>query len=84
MQKQLYAVEAGPCTPNDLDSPTTERDEKAFSILRTAFALKGQTLHRTNPADGPVSYWAERWGLVRHLPDIDAARRFLEQIGGGI
>ena len=67
---------------NDLDFPTYERNDKAFSTLRAAFAMKGQTLHRTNPADGPVTYWAERWGLVRHLPTIDAARRFLEQIGG--
>lgn len=82
MQKQPHAVEAGLCTPNDLDAPTSERNEKAFATLHTAFALKGQTLHRTNPADGPVSYWVERWGLVRYLPTIDTARRFLEQIGG--
>lgn len=69
---------------NDSDCPTSERNDKAFSTLRAAFALKGQTLHRTHPADGPVSYWAERWGLVRHLPTIDAARRFLEQIGGRV
>lgn len=67
---------------NDLDFPTTERSDKVFSTLRAAFAMEGHTLHRTDPADGPVTYWAERWGLVRHLPTIDAARRFLEQIGG--
>lgn len=67
---------------NDLDFPTSERNDKAFSALRAAYALKGQALHRTDPADGPVTFWAERWGLVRHLPTIDAARRFLEQIGG--
>ncbi|MFC7462821.1 hypothetical protein [Hydrogenophaga defluvii] len=67
---------------NDLDFPTSERNDKAFSTLRAAYALKGHTLHRTDPADGPVTFLAERWGLVRHLPTIDAARRFLEQIGG--
>lgn len=67
---------------NDLDFPTAKRQDKAFSTLRAAFALKGHTLHRTHPADGPVTYWAERWGLVRYLPTIDTARRFLEQIGG--
>jgi len=67
---------------NDLDFPTPARDDKAFSSLRAAFALKGHALHRTDPADGHATYWAERWGLVRHLPTIDAARRFLEQIGG--
>jgi len=82
MQNQHNAAEAGLCTPNDLDSPTSARNDQAFSTLRRAFALKGQTLHRTNPVDGPVTYWAERWGLVRLLPTIDTARRFLEQIGG--
>ncbi|WP_342128529.1 hypothetical protein [Hydrogenophaga sp. OTU3427] len=67
---------------NDLNFPISERNDKAFSPLRAAYAMKGQALHRTDPKDGPVSYWAERWGLVRHLPTIDAARRFLEQIGG--
>lgn len=67
---------------NDLDFPTSERNDKAFSTLRATFAIKGQTLYRTNTADGSVIYWAERWGLVRHLPTIDAVRRFLEQIGG--
>lgn len=69
-------------TINDLDFPTAKREDKAFSALRAAFSSKGHALQRANPADGPVSYWAERWGLVRHLPTIDAARRFLEQIGG--
>ena len=67
---------------NDLDFPTGERNDKVFSTLRAGYALKGHSLHRTDPKDGPVTYWAERWGLVRHLPTIDAARRFLEQIGG--
>lgn len=67
---------------NGLDFHTSERDDKAFSTLRAAYAMKGHTLHRTDPADGPVTYRAERWGLVRHLPTIGAARRFLEQIGG--
>lgn len=73
---------AGSAINNDLDFPTTERSDKAFLTLRAAFALNGHTLHRTNPADGPVTYWAERWGLVHHLPTIDTARRFLEKIGG--
>ncbi|MCU0924591.1 MAG: hypothetical protein MUF44_00690 [Hydrogenophaga sp.] len=69
-------------TINDLDSPTIERREKVFETLRACYAMKGHALHRTDPADGPVTFWVERWGLVRHLPTIDAARRFLDQIGG--
>lgn len=82
MRKQPRAEQAGPRTPNDLDSPTSERSDKAFSELRTALEQQGHALHRSNPSDGPTSYWATRWGLARHLPTIDAARRFLEQIGG--
>lgn len=71
-------------TINERDFPTSERSGKAFSTLRAAYALKGHTLHRTDPADGSVSYWAECWGLVRYLPSINTARRFLEQIGGRV
>lgn len=85
-QKEMPTEEvnspAGSAIKNDLDSPTAERSDKAFFDLRAAFALQGHALHRANPADGPVAYWAERWGLVRYLPTIDTARRFLEQIGG--
>ncbi|WP_143435774.1 hypothetical protein [Hydrogenophaga sp. IBVHS2] len=67
---------------NDLDFPTGERADKAFSTLRAAYALRGHALHRTDPADGEVTYWAERWGLVRHLPTLHDAAQFLAQIGG--
>ncbi|MDZ4145391.1 MAG: hypothetical protein U1D29_12820 [Burkholderiales bacterium] len=63
-------------------SGTTEQ-EKQFVTLRAQFAMHGHTLHRTHPADGPVAFCAERWGLVRYLPTLDDARRFLAQIGGG-
>jgi hypothetical protein len=69
-------------TINDLDFPTAERNDKAFSSLRAAFALNGHALHRTDPADGPATYWAERWGLVRHLPTLHDAALFLARIGG--
>lgn len=67
---------------NDLHFLTATRPGKAFETLRAAFALQGHTLHRTDPADGPVSYWAERWGLVRNLPTLHDAALFLAQIGG--
>ena len=67
---------------NDLNFPTAERQGKAFATLAASFALAGHTLHRTNPNDGPVSYCAERWGQTRYLPNLDAALRFLMQIGG--
>lgn len=67
---------------NDLDFPTGKRSGKAFETLRAAFAIRGHSLHRTGLAAGQMTFWVERWGQVRYLPTIDAARRFLEQIGG--
>ena len=62
--------------------PNTVHTDKVFYSLRAAFALHGHALHRTDPKDGMVTYWTERWGMVRYLPTIDAARRLLQQIGG--
>ena len=67
---------------NGSDFLTTDAQGKEFATLAEGFALAGHKLHRSDPNDGTVTYWAERWGLVRYLPTIDAARRFLDQIGG--
>jgi len=68
--------------PAGSSSPTAGCQNKAFSTLRAAFSLQGHALHHTDPADGPVTYWVERWGQVRHLATVGAVQRFLEQIGG--
>ena len=65
------------------DFPTTAHDGKAFASLAARFALAGHTLSRSNPADGAGLYYAERWGMSRALPDLQAAAHFLAQIGGG-
>ena len=75
-------TEGLPTDTNSADSPTPDAQGKEFKTLAAGFALAGHALHRTDPNDGTVTYWAERWGLVRYLPTIDTARRFLEQIGG--
>jgi hypothetical protein len=67
---------------NYLDFLTESRLGKAFETLRAAFAMRGHTLHLTDPADGQVTYWAERWRLERHLPTLHDAALFLTQIGG--
>lgn len=69
-------------TPIIAAAEKTGNTDKVFSSLRAEYALKGHSLHRTDPNDGAVTYWAERWGLVRYLPTIDTVRQFLEQIGG--
>lgn len=67
---------------NILHFPTATRPGKAFETLRAAFALQGHSLHQTEQADGPVSYWTERWELVRYLHTLHDAPLFLAQIGG--
>ena len=56
--------------------------DKVFATLRAQFALRGHALYRTSTVDGAATYYAERWGQVRHLPTLDDAKRFLVQIGG--
>lgn len=71
-------------TINDLDFPTTHREGKAFASMRAAFALKGHSLRCTDPADGPVTYWVERWGQIRYLHSLDEVAMFLGHIGGRV
>ena len=67
---------------NSADFPTTDDQGKAVETLVTGFTHAGHTLYQSEAKDGTVTYWAARWGMVRFLPTIDAARRFLDQIGG--
>ena len=55
---------------------------KQFKTLQAQFALLGHTLHCSRNDSGPITYLAERWGMVRYLPTLADARRFLTQIGG--
>lgn len=57
-------------------------EEKVFATLRAQFALHGHALNRTCPSDGPVCFYVARGCMVRYLPTLDDARRFLAQIGG--
>lgn len=56
--------------------------DKEFSTLRAEFALLGHALSRTDGANGAVSFNCARWGMTRHLADLEAAKRFLVQVGG--
>ena len=56
-------------------------EKKRFATLQAKFARKGHTFQRSSQNDGTVDYIAERWGLVRYLPTLDDADRFLAQIG---
>ena len=62
---------------NDLNSPTTGRSERAYAALLTALASKGFSLMRTDPKDGEVVFWIERFGAARPFTSLDSVRRFL-------
>ena len=61
----------------------TLEHENQFATLRAQYSMQGHTLHRPSPSDGAVAYYAQRWGLVRSLPTLDDAEKFLIQVGGG-
>ena len=65
---------------NDLDYPTGQRGSKAFSTLAARFALAGYQLTRTDALDGPVSYYAARYGQVACLPTLCDAQRLLAHL----
>jgi hypothetical protein len=56
--------------------------DKAYATLAARYALAGHALVRSDRADGPISYYATRWGSVKVLRDLQAAADFLVQITG--
>ena len=56
-------------------------DRKAFESMRTACALRGYTLARSNQNDGAVTYWAGRWNMGTELRTLADVARFVERIG---
>jgi hypothetical protein len=56
--------------------------DKSYRTLQAGFALAGHELVRIDPTDPRTGFYATRWGMVRHLPDLNAARAFLAKIGG--
>lgn len=61
--------------------PATFAD-KHFHTLRAALALHGHVLRRTAATDGEVSYYAHKWGMVRHFIDLKAVANFAAQARG--
>ena len=64
---------------------TNTTEQKRFTTLQAKFAMHGHTLHQSGLGDGlgPVSYLAGRWGMLRYLPTLENADRFLLQVSGG-
>lgn len=60
----------------------TATEEKQFATLAAQYALTGHALVRARPDDHGAAFYVMRWGWLKPLASLDAARRFLEQIGG--
>ena len=67
---------------NDLDTPTGQREYKAFATLAALYAMRGYGLIKADPAiDGQAAYYAMRWGAIaRPLADLDAADDYLRKL----
>lgn len=75
----------GQGTADDADSPGAVPDEqgdgKRFATLRARLALRGWALTRTNPAGGPVLFFASRWDMPRELQSLEAVASFADRVG---
>jgi hypothetical protein len=70
-------------TDTRIVADSEDPSNKVFTTLRAQFALRGHRLDRAFHGDSKEpTYYAERWGQVRHLPTLEDAKRFLVQIGG--
>ena len=78
MENQMHGAMPGTATSQISTTPT----DKQYATLIARFAMAGHVLVQSNPAHGPVSYYATRWGMAKMLLDLDAAEAFLIQIGG--
>lgn len=77
-QAVAQASERAVPTPDDATS-----DLKAWSTLRAQLALHKVQAFRSDPADGPRSYFSISCGVARAYPDQAALRARLEDLEGG-
>lgn len=68
---------------NDLDTPTAQREYKAYATLAAQLAMLGYALVKVDPAVcGQVLYYAMRLGLAKPLANLDAVRDYLAMLMG--
>ena len=78
MENQLHGAMPGTAT----SQTSTDSTSKQSATLAARYAMAGHVLVQSNPAHGPVRFYATRWGMAKVLPDLDVAEAFLIQIGG--
>ena len=68
---------------NDLDTPTGQRERKAYFTLAAQYALAGMELVKSDPEIcGQAPYHACRPGLWKPLESLEAARTYLTRAAG--
>lgn len=69
---------------NDLDTPTEQRECKAYATLAAQYAMLGYRLIKGDPAiAGQAPYYvAHRDAMIRALPDLDVAGECLARLLG--
>ena len=66
---------------NDLDTPTGERERKAYFTLAAKYALAGMELVKGDlEVRGQAPYYATRFGLFKPLANLQAAREYLDRV----
>lgn len=67
-------------TINDLDTPTAQRERKAFATLAAQFALTGLELVKGDPeVRGQAPYYVVCEFTMKPLADLEAAREYLNR-----
>ncbi len=56
--------------------------EKEFATWQARFALLGQRLTRSNPVDGPETYFVTRWGMAKEIFTFLELQTFYFKLGG--
>ena len=70
-------------TVNDLDTPTGQRERKAYFTLAAQYALAGMELVKGDwEVTGQAPYYAARHGLFQPLEGLKAAREYLARVTG--
>lgn len=59
-----------------------ELTEKEFTTWQARFAMVGNTLTRSNPDDGAVTYFVSRWGMAKEIHTATDLQAFFLQLGG--
>jgi hypothetical protein len=57
-------------------------NDKEFATWQARFALLGQRLTRSNPTDGPESYYVTRWGVAKEIHSVTELQAFHANLGG--